>query len=187
MHTNENGFSWYINLKEAKDDGYSPVHVTSFLCFFRLKGRTNVINVDNLETIPNLKYLYLGRQDEDKPPVYYVKDFRSEWGLDELWFYKDWDVAAGVFRNRCKNGDVWVLFTAEQVAEMSAMLSRVYKAQFREEAKLDYKLWLELAEFAIKLDDYRETGKNLTGYKTALKLFDQEMLSIWAKAKPLKK
>lgn len=185
-------FSWYVSLDDCKTDGYFPVKVTSWLCFFKLKGRTCIISTENIEPIRELKYVYLGKPTIEGEPVFYVSDYR-DYSLNNLWFYKpDWPMlevteACEIFRNRCKLGEVWILFTKEQVADMSAMLCRIYKEHYKEEGKLDYKHWLAIAEFSVMFNDYREVAKNHTGFKTACKIFSEQERDLWKKAKSLKK
>jgi len=192
IHSNSEGFQWFESLDEAKADGWFPIKVTSLLCMFRLKGRTSVISTENLEIIPDLRYAYRGQADKDSPLVYYVKEYRG-WDLNLLWFYKatlgleEDDLAVRTFRYRCKAGDVWLLMNKEQVEDISAMLKRVYKAQTKLEGKLPFRQWLELAEYEIKYSDYQANCKNLTGYKTACRIFMGEIEAIWKRARESQK
>jgi hypothetical protein len=186
MHTNEDGFAWYNEIDDARADGYAPVKVYSLLAFFMLKDKKTVINKENLVPIPALQYAYLGKQPEEPTCVWYVKDYRA-YELDVLYFYRDTlthlghDEALNTFRRRADN--MYLLLTKEQVVDMTAMLKRVYKAHFKAEGQLGYKLWLELAELSIGYEDYREIGKGLIGFKTACKIYEEKIEALWERAK----
>jgi hypothetical protein len=188
LQSNSNGFQWYTSLEDAQADGFAVVKVYSLLAFFMLKPRVSVISLDNLEVIPNLFYLYEGRESDDAPLKYYKKSYRN-WTADMLFFYRQSlifsgdDDAINIFRRRCGLGEVYLLLTGEQVEDTTAMLKRLYKSQFKEEGKLKYKIYLALAETSLRFSDYQQIGKDLTGYRTTCSIFEREIKNLWDKAK----
>jgi hypothetical protein len=188
MHTNEDGFAWYNEIEDAGEDGYAPVKVYSLLAFFMLKDKKTVINKENLVPIPALQYAYFGKQPDEPTSVYYVKDYRG-WDAEAMYFDRSSltfdanDEAFNIFRGRAHASCMWLLLTKEQVADMSAMLKRLYKAHFKAEGQLGYKLWLELAELSLGYEDYKEVGRNLLGFKTVCKIYEEKIEAVWEKAK----
>jgi hypothetical protein len=181
-------FEWYTTLDLVKEDGYTPIKVTSLLQFFTLAGKKVVISTESLEAIPDLHYVYLAPPDKDSEPVYYVKPYAG-YSVNNLYFYRpDWPMleveeACDIFRARCKAGLVWIIMNEEQVADMSALLKRIYKARTKEDGKLPYKLWLQLLENIVGYDEYQAVGKNHTGFRTLCKIYQDKELDIWKQAK----
>jgi hypothetical protein len=180
-------FSWYLSLDDAREDGYAPVKCPSPLCFFRLQGKKTAMLAENLEVIPAMTYLYLA---EDK---YYLKEYRG-WDLDTMYFYKRTltfsgeDEAVEILRQRIKLGEVWLLFTKEMAADFSAMLNRVYNAYWKSDSKLQYRIWLELLDESLRLQEFqRNNSKTMTGFKTVCKLREDKISELWKIAKERQK
>ena len=183
MQTDENGWNYYSNLDEAKKDGYAPVKVISLLQFFTLPGRRSVMSKENLEPIPDLKYCVYSPA-EDK---YYIRDYRN-YDIDTLFFYRRSDTFSGEdtavesLRRYIEDGNVWILFTKEQVSDTTAMLEKLWKSQLSGEGKLDYRIYLNLLDQSLRLEDYQGYAKNLTGYKTVCKQFTDRIAELWREA-----
>jgi len=92
------------------------------------------------------------------------------------------DTAIENLRRYVDDRRLWLILTSEQIEQTKSMLARVYKAQFRQEGKLDYKLYIQILELSLKLEDYEDWGKHLTGFKTACKIMLDHILELWRKA-----
>ena len=62
------------------------------------------------------------------------------------------------------------------------LLNRLYKANFKEDGKLDYKLYIKILETSLKLEDFEENQKNITGYKTVINQLQEQISQLWQKA-----
>jgi hypothetical protein len=62
---------------------------------------------------------------------------------------------------------------------MTAMLQRVYKANIKGDGKLDYKMWLKILEKSLQIQDYEEFYKNGVGFRTQVKVFQDELNELW--------
>lgn len=177
-HEDPNGFPYYESLDEVRADGYAPVKVWSLLQFYILKGRTTNLVKQNLEPFPNLKYLVLNGENR-----YYVRTFAG-WSVDDLYFYyqdrlNPENEAIENLRRYVYDGKVWLLLTKDHVEQTTLMLQRLWKANLEGEGKVDYRLYLQILDRTLKRDDYAEMGKNLIGYKTALKIMDGHIADLW--------
>ena len=180
IHTDINGFSYYHSLDDAKADGYTPVHAFSVLCFFVLKGRTTNLAKENL--IPfNGKYCVLGTDKR-----YYVRDYRG-FSVDALFFcrpelgFTEMDVSAEVLQRYIYDDRAWLLYTQDMITDMKKMLDRVCKAHVNGNASLSYKLFIQILESELKLEDYKDYGRNLTGFKTACKIQEDYINELFKK------
>jgi len=184
IHTDENGFNYYESLEEIQQDGLTPVKVWNLLQFFQLSGRRNVLTKANLIPIPDLRYTVLNGEKK-----YYISEFRQNYTVDMVYFYRksmDFsgeDTAIENLRRYVDDRRLWLILTAEQIEQTKSMLARVYKAQFHQEGTLDYKLYIQILELSLKLEDYEDWGKHLTGFKTACKIMLDHILKLWKKAK----
>jgi hypothetical protein len=133
------------------------------------------MSATNLEPIHNLTYAYKA-PDEDK---FYIKHYR-DWSYEEM--TKSDDSAIQTLRGRIEGGQVHLMFTLQNIADMADLLKRIYKSQFHKEGKLDYKLFLQLLDVSLKYEDYRDYGKSLTGFRTVCNQFDQQLTELWKKA-----
>jgi len=173
---------WFDSLEDTKPE-YAPVKVWNTLQFFRMKGRTSVLMADNLEPIPGLQYVVFSPKENR----YYLKESR-EWDLNRLYFYRrslDFsgdDTSVEQLQRYVYDGNVWLLFTPAMVEDMKAMLARVYNGHYKNEGTLDYRTYIALLENSLKLEDYKEYGSNLTGFKTVCNQFDETIKALWSVA-----
>jgi len=174
---------WADDLEGFKPE-YLPVKCFSLLCFFQLKGRTTSMVANNLEPIPNLSYtIFVPHENR-----YYLKEFRG-YDLETLYHYRPTLTFSGEdegvenLRRYVHDGRVWLLFTHDQVTQICVMLQRLWKSHFAIEGKLDYRTYLELLKSSIDLEDYRDYGKELVGYKTVCAQYERKIRELWDKAK----
>lgn len=174
---------WYESLEDVKADGYTPIKCFSPLCFFRMRGRTSTLIKENLEPIPDLKYIVLSPKEER----YYLKEYR-EWDIDSFYFYRKTldfsgdDPAREQLRRYIDDDNVWLLFTDEMVEDTKAMLARVYNGHFTKKGTIAYRDYINLLEQSLRYKDYKEYGKSLTGFKTVSNQFQKTIRGIWLSA-----
>jgi hypothetical protein len=183
LHTNDIT-KWYDSLDDIKADGYSPVKVNSLVQFYKLDGRKSVINKQNLVPITYIEYVYFSPAEN----IFYLKSFPN-YSVESLFLYKkltknDDNAALDQLRERFNSGfGMYLLFRKEQITDISTMLQRIWKANRSEEGKLSYKDYITLAELYLKLEDFKEYGKELTGFKTTCKIMEDKITDIWKNAK----
>ena len=137
---------------------------------------------DNLEPIPDLKYLLYSPQEEK----YYVKDFRG-YDLDTFYFYRPTltfsgeDEAVKSLRGYIEDGNIYLLLTPEMVTDTSKMLQRLWKTNLEGEGKVSYRLYVEILDLSLKLEDYKDYGRELTGFKTACHSIELKIDALWKK------
>lgn len=162
---------------------YTAIKATTPLNFFRLKGRTTSMISSNVECIPNLFYAVYSPLEER----YYYKQYHG-YDLDTIFFYRPTltfsgeDEAVRVLRRYIQDGNVYVLFTAEQIADTTAMLKRLWKSHFVNEGKLDYRIFIEILKLSLEYEDYKDYGKSLTGFMTICKKYESSIREWWDKA-----
>ena len=187
IHTDKNDSKWYENLDEAKADGYFPVKCSSVLEFYTLKGKTSKLLKENLEPI---KYLYYTVFDPNVK-LYYVKFFRA-YPLEVLFLNRKSltfggdDEAVESLRNYVADNNVTLLLTKTQVDNTSDMLKRLYKANLSGEGQLSYRLYIQILYQYLKHEDYKDYGKNLTGYKTVSNQYETRIAELWKQASETK-
>ena len=173
IHTDSNNFPYFESLDEAKSEGYTVIPVKSTIQFFTLAGRKSVMTKENLVPIENLKYLLKETVPQE---MYYIKDYRG-YSLNELFLYRrdlnfsGDDLSIERFRDRIADGNVWLILTTDQVEDMKVLLKRIWKSQLTGEGSVPYKIFIDLLENSIKLQDYLEYSEGLTGRKTVEKQF----------------
>jgi hypothetical protein len=186
IHEDENGNSYYLSLDEIKDEGFTPIKVTSLLQFFTLRGKATNMVKENIIPIPELKYCVLAKHPEGDR--YYTRDFRG-YSLNQLYWYRrdetfsGEDTAIENLRRYTDDKRVILMLKPETVADISEMLKRLWRAEFKEDGQLPYKVFIPLLEANLKLEDYRDIGKNLTGYKTILNQMQLQIQELWKQAK----
>ncbi len=175
--------SWFNNLREDIKPEYSAIKVTSPLSFYKLKGRITTLAIDNLTPIENVAYSVFSAKENR----YYKKEFRNYpvetffWYRPSITFSGD-DPAIESLRRYIMDGNVHLLLTAEQVEDISDMLKRLWKAKFKTEGKLDYRTYIELLDQSLRLEDYKDYGSNLIGYKTVVNQFELRIEELWQQA-----
>jgi hypothetical protein len=179
IHTTPEGTKYYKSLEEAKADGHVLIPCSHVLCFFKLEGRKSVIEKANLEPIMNLQYLIHSKIENR----YYLKTYAG-YSVDEIFFYyrdKNAEVneAIETLMNQVSAGVVTLLFTKEMVDDTKAMLQRVFKQNAKTDGAVAYVDFIPLLDEILKHNDYREYGRDLTGYKTVNSLFTQRIVEMW--------
>lgn len=160
--------TWSHDIKDFSD--YTTIKCWSVLQFFRLKGKTSVLKADNLEPIPDLKYLLFSPLEEK----YYLRTYKG-YDLDTLFFYRPTltfsgeDIGVENIRRYISDGNIILLFTKENIDQTNEMLKRVWKNIISGEGQMSYRIYISLLEYYLRLEDYHIYGKELTGYKTVCK------------------
>lgn len=182
VHTDENNFEYFLSVDEAREDGYAPVKCNSVLQFFELEGRKVVMAKENIVPITDLKYMVLAKYPGGDR--FFTRSFHN-YSLDELFWYRrsptfsGEDTAIENLRRYVTDGRVTLLLTKDNVANTSEMLRRIYKAQFKKDGQLDYRVYLKLLELYLKLEDYKDVGKDLTGFRTVCNQFQVAIDELW--------
>jgi hypothetical protein len=182
IHQDENGHSYYLNQEEMKESGLTPIKAWNVLQFFTLAGKKTTLSKNSLLPIADLKYVVLAKYPgEDR---YFLREYRG-YGVDELYWYRRTETFSGEdeaienLRRYTDDGRVTLLMTPIQVAETSDMLKRLWRAEFKEDGQLPYKVFIPLLETSLKLEDYRDVGKNLTGFKTICNQMELQIQELW--------
>ncbi len=174
IHQDED-FLWADSPDDFKPD-YHPIKVRSILQFYKLKGKTSKICLDNVEGMRYLYYLLFSPQEKR-----YYKRFWKYAPLDVYYFYRRTlefsgeDLAVENLRRYVEDGNITLLLTKPQVIEVSEMLLRVGKAYLKRDVKINYYPFIELMRLELDYEDYKDTGKSLTGYKTVCNQFEQKI------------
>jgi len=170
---------WFDGLDDCKPE-FTPVKCWNTLQFFRLRGRTTSLIASNIEPIPDLRYVVFSPKENR----YYLKDSRL-WNLNKLYFYK-WDLdfsgqdeAVEQLRRYIYDGNVWLLFTDEQIADTKVMLARVYGSYFSNKGTVPYKVFIQLLENSLKLEEHKEYNVNNDDFKTICNQYEQTIKNLW--------
>jgi len=146
---------------------------------------TNIMRKDNLCPIPGLSYCVLtfwGEEDR-----YYVKNFRG-YSVDELYFYRrtlDFsgeDTAIESLRRYVSDERVWLLYDPAMVEETKDTLDKIFKANINGNGKLTYRIYITMLDYVLKLEDDKDYGKNLPGFRTACKIIEDQITNLWKEA-----
>jgi hypothetical protein len=171
--------SWFDNLADTKPE-YTTVKCLSTVCFYRLQGRKVIITRANYEPIPDLQYIVHSTQENRL----YLRQFRDI-PIDQLHFHKTdpdifgYDTMINNLRSAVDNGRVYLLYTPEMIKDMKAFLQRLWNNNRNDSGTLPYKSYIEIATLTLQREDYADNMKSVTGYKTALKIFDEKIAAIW--------
>ena len=171
---------WYESLEDAKSDGYNTIKVRNLLQFYQLKGKHTVLSKDNIECIPDLKYVVFSGHEQR----YYLKTFRG-YDLDTFFWYRPTltfsgeDEAVNALRNYIYDGNVHILLTNEQTENIRSMLKRLWKGQYVGDGTVPYNLYLKLLDQYLRLEDYRDSSQGADGYKTICNQFSTRIRGIW--------
>jgi hypothetical protein len=174
-----NNSQYFSTLEDVKPD-YVPIKVHNLLQFYRLKGKKITLIAENIEPIPDLKYVVFSAFEKR----YYLRTYRS-YDLDTFYWYRPTltfsgeDDSVNSLRNYIYDGNVHILFTNEQVEEMRKFLQRLWKSHLVGEGKVPYKLFLNLLDQSLKLEDFKEYSEGLTGFRTVCKQFEDRIAGIW--------
>jgi hypothetical protein len=177
--------TFYEFFDEIKEDGFFPVKCKSVLQFFMLKGRTVVINKENIVPIPDLAYVVKAKT----PERYYLRKYHA-YDLDQLYFYRQSDTFSGQdaaienLRRYTDDNNIWLLFTKDQSAMITDMLTRVYKSQFKTEGKVPYPIFMQLMKLYLDLEDYEQYSKHLTGSRTVINQYTTHINELWKGTQP---
>lgn len=141
------------------------------------------ITIDNLEPLIPLTYLL----HSPKENRYYLKDYRG-YSLTEMrdLLYSGTDPVINSLDGYIHDGNIFLLFDADGISDMTAMLTRIWGAHFTDKGKLSYTSYIDLAEAIVKLEEYKDYGRELVGFKTVcnqLQLHIDELWDIAYKAK----
>lgn len=182
IHADENDFNYYETLDEAKADGLFPIKVTSLLQFFTLSGKKSIISRENMTPIPDLRYCVF----TSAANRYYIREYRG-YSISELYFVSLQNEAKHNLRRYVEDGTVTLLMDKDQVADTTDMLKRLWTAKFKTEGKLSYPIYLEIVKAILDLEDYKDYGKSLVGFKTVINQFDLQIKDLWQKASESKR
>lgn len=183
LHQEDDIVTWFDSPEDLKPD-YIPVKCWSVLQFYQLKGKTTKLTIDNLEGIKYVYYLLYSPQEKR-----YYKKFWRNYSAEVYYFYRRTntfsgeDISVENLRRWIEDGNVTILFTQPQIDATREMLQRLYKAHFGAEGKMDYKLFIELLRLSLDYEDYMDKCKNVTGYKTVCRQYDDQIADVSLKLK----
>ena len=179
---------WGESLDDFKPE-YSPVKVWSPIQFYTLQGKRTTIALDNFIPIDfDLVYALYSPQEEK----YYFKFFNNI-PLGTVLFYKtdnewdSWDLDLNNLRQRIDAGLIYLLLTPEQVNDTRSKLRSLYRANLSDDGQLDYKTYIKIVALALQYENYKDTCKSLTGYRSVCNDFDEKLAELWKTAFNLKK
>ena len=181
IHDEDDDVHWADDIKDFQSE-YTPIPCWSVLQFFELKGRTTTLVKDNLVYA---RYSYYAVYDPNVKRYY--KRLGRKYELDDLYYYKGGDVAIDHLLRYVADKNLTLLMPQLRVESVSETLKRLYKGYFNEDGKLDYRLYIKILDLSLKIEDYTDIGKNLTGYRTALNQMETQLRELWEKARTLKK
>ncbi len=169
---------WVSDLGDIKD--YVHIKVWNVLQFYQLEGRKTVLSRYNMIPIERLRYVIFSPSEKR----YYIRTFNN-YSLNRLYFRR-WavdnlseDEACESLRRYIIDENVYLLFNKRQQEEMRIFLQRLWKSRFEGEGTVRYKDYINLLDQSLQLEDYREYGKNLIGYKTVEHQFEIRISEIW--------
>jgi len=171
--------SWGESLSDFEPN-YAPVKTWSVLQFYRLRGRTLTIIKENITPYEDLKYCVHSKADNR----FYFYTFR-EYPLDVLFFrerdlqWNSFDTELNNLHNYISDGNLYLLFTQEQVKDTTTMLQRLFKSHFTGEGKVSYRSWISLLDQSLRLEEYKDKCPNITGFRTICKEFNERLNAIW--------
>jgi hypothetical protein len=151
--------------------------------YYNIPDKLSELTKANLLPTPFLHYCVLGSDGR-----YYFRLKYQMYSVDELFFYRKTDTFSGQdtaienLREYVASGSLYILYTQQQVESVSECLKRLYKSYFNTEGKLDYRLYIKILEISLKLEDFRDNQKMVTGYKTAINQMETQIRDLWAKA-----
>ena len=169
---------WGESLKDFEPE-YTAVKVWHPIQMYRLIGKRTVISLDNFEPTCGKYALYSPQERR-----YYLKTFPAI----SLWlmlFYKtnedwdSWDRIVNDFRQRIGAGLIHLLLTEEEIKDMTEKLVKLYTTNLSDEGKLDYKLYIELADLSLRYEEYKDKSKSLTGFRTVCNTFETKIAELW--------
>jgi hypothetical protein len=179
---------WFEKFEDVHPE-YREIKVWHTIQCYRLQGRKTVISLDNFEPIPDLHYaLY-----SPKEKRYYFKTYPQNIPLWLMMFYDpngtwdSYDAITNSLRKYISDGTMYLLLTPEQISDTTQMLCRLWKSQLKGEGKLDYKIYLQIMEKTLLLEDYKSYGKELVGFKTVQNQMQLEIDALWKSAYELKR
>jgi len=186
IHSEED-ITWFDSIEDVKPE-YTPIKAWSVLQFFTLRGKSSKLIKDNLDPIEGLYYLLFSPQENR----YYKKPYRG-YDIDTLYFYRQTlnfsgeDLAVENLRRYVADGNIWLLFNADQIKDTQSLLARVWSANLTTEGKLDYRIYIQLLKENIDYEDYQSYSKSHIGYRTVCNQFQIRIDELWTKARTVKK
>jgi hypothetical protein len=187
IHEDENS-KWADSLDDFKPDFY-PIKCTSLLQFFNLRPRATTVSKDNLLPAPFLHFCVIGSDNK-----YYFHLRYHMYSVDELYFYRRAESFSGddagieSLRNYVTDGNLILLYTLDQIKDLGEQMRRLIKGKFKEPPEIELNrfrpIYLQILELSLKLEDYKDIGKNLTGFKTTVNIMETQIRELWQKAVP---
>jgi len=181
IHQDFNNFPYYESLEEIKADGLTPIAVKSPIQFMTLVGKRTTLLKENLTPL-ECDYVILAKTAEYER--YYLRKTRG-WTVDEIYFNRrtltfsgDDETIEGLHRY-IYDDRTWLLYTPEMVEETKKMLARVLKGNINGEGKLKYTTFIDILERSIRLEDYKDIQKGITGFKTACHLQEEAIRDLF--------
>ena len=182
IHVDECDFKYYESLEEIKADKLSPIRVWSPVQFFTFAGRKTVLSKESLVPL-DCQYVILAKTAEYER--YYLRTFNTEHTIDAFFFCrKSLDFGGSLdsietLHRYIFDDKVWLLMTEEMVADTKKMLERLVKAHVQGVAELKYKTYIQILEGVLKLEDYKDYGKSLVGFRTACRVQQEYIDRLW--------
>ena len=183
MQLQSSDISTYADSLEGFKPEYTAAQCFSMFMFYQLAGRKTTMIVENICPIEDIKYCVYS----PKEGRYYLKTFEAV-PLELIVFYDPvgnyniWDEYLNNLWRKIDDQNVWVLYTEQQVADISAMLVRLYKSRFNGEGKLPYKLFIRILYESLMYEHYKDYGRELTGYKTVCAQYERKITELWNEA-----
>lgn len=178
---------WAISLDNFKPE-YYPIKCVNVLQYYQLSGKTSTICKANIDHIKYLKFCVYSPAEKR----YYLKEPLA-FPLDVLYFkqrsttWDSYDAVLNNIHNYISDENLYLLFTVQQIADTTALLTRLWKANLTGDGKLDYKIYVRLLEAILDLEDYKDYGRSLVGFKTVCNQMQLKIDDLWRQASEVKK
>jgi len=185
IHDEPDDVHWADDIKDFQPE-YTPVKAWSILQLYTLKGRTSTLTKDNL--IP-IKYLYYCVYDPIVKRFY--KRLARPYPIENLLYpdrptltFAGDDQAITNLTRYIDDRNLTILYSTPQINDVSDLLKRLWQANFHTEGKLDYKLYIQILSLSLKLEDFQNNQKGITGYRTVINQLETAITELWQKAIP---
>ena len=166
MITTEHDIIHYVeSLQDESLQGYTPFKIHHVMELYKIEGKKSLISTESVVFRENLKYCVYSPVEQR----YYLRHTKLPLERESV---------SERLSGHIKDKNTWVLFSGEDIEDMDSLLRRLHKFYYKEEGKMDYKVYIRLMITVLAKEKFINFNRSSLAYKSTVAQYDRLIKEI---------
>ena len=165
MTTEYDIIQWVDSLADPSLEGYTPFRINHYIEMYCLEGKKSMISPDSIIFRNNILYAIYSPVEAR----YYLRHTKP---------LLEGESVSDRLKTYIKDKNMWLMFTADDIEDMDATLRRLHKYYYKEDGKMDYRVYVRLIITTLAKDSFVRSNRSMSGYKSGVAEYDRKIKQI---------